>query len=70
MALDPRTPVIVGVGQVVQRAEGIEDALEPLLLMVEAVRTATTDAGLAEVPVADSVQVNNRGRATILSLPD
>src|SRR5262245_38976591 len=59
MALDPRTPVIVGVGQIVQRAEGIEDALEPLLLMVEAVRAATTDAGLADVPAADSVQVNN-----------
>lgn len=59
MALDPRTPVIVGVGQVVQRADGIDDALEPLQLMVEAVRAAAADAKLPQVPAADSVQVNH-----------
>jgi acetyl-CoA C-acetyltransferase len=59
MALDPRTPVIVGVGQVVQRAAGLDDAREPLDLLVDAVRAAATDAGLASVPTADSVQVVN-----------
>ena len=33
MALDPRTPVIVGVGQFLHRADGLEDALEPAALM-------------------------------------
>jgi acetyl-CoA C-acetyltransferase len=41
-ALDPRTPVLVGVGQVVQR-EG--DAPEPVDLMVDAARRAADDAG-------------------------
>jgi acetyl-CoA C-acetyltransferase len=59
MALDPRTPVIAGVGQVVQRSDGLDDALEPLQLIVEAVRAAAADAKLASVPAADSVQVNH-----------
>jgi acetyl-CoA C-acetyltransferase len=29
MALDPRTPVIVGAGQYLHRADGIDDALSP-----------------------------------------
>ena len=37
MALDPRTPVIVGVGQFLHRAGGLEDAWEPAALMEEAV---------------------------------
>jgi acetyl-CoA C-acetyltransferase len=53
-------PIIVGVGQVVNRSEGPEDAREPLDLMTEAVRSAADDAqatGLLER--ADSVQVVN-----------
>ena len=57
MALDPHTPVIVGTGQVVQRAEGLDDALEPLALMERAVRQATADAGLDAVPAPDSIRV-------------
>ena len=59
MPLDPRTPVIIGVGQVVQRAEGADDALEPLALMTEAVRSAADDPRLGAVPPADAVRVVN-----------
>ena len=57
MTLDPRTPVIVGVGQYLHRAEGLDDALEPAALMAEAVRAAAEDAKLAAVPDADSLRV-------------
>ncbi len=59
MSIDPRTPVIIGVGQVVQRAENLDDAREPLDLMVDAVRAAAADASLPGVPAADSVRVVN-----------
>ncbi|HET9667167.1 MAG TPA: hypothetical protein VFP09_10440, partial [Desertimonas sp.] len=49
MALDPRTPVIVGAGQYLHRADGIDDALPPVDLMVEAVRAAADDAGTTKV---------------------
>jgi acetyl-CoA C-acetyltransferase len=57
MAIDPRLPVIIGVGQAVQRAAGVEDALEPVDLMAEAARAAATDAGTAGLPPLDSVRV-------------
>jgi acetyl-CoA C-acetyltransferase len=57
MALDPRTPVIVGVGQHVHRASGLDDALEPAALMELAARAATLDAGLGSVPAADALRV-------------
>lgn len=57
MSLDPRTPVIVGVGQFLHRADGLDDALEPAALMESAIRSAATDAGLADVPAADSLRV-------------
>jgi acetyl-CoA C-acetyltransferase len=41
--IDPRTPVIVGAGQVTQRAEP-PDALEPVDLIAEAARLAAADA--------------------------
>ena len=44
MVLDPRTPVLVGAGQVVQRAEPA-DAMEPVGIMAEAARAAADDAG-------------------------
>ncbi len=44
MALDPRTPVLVGAGQLVQREEP-DAALEPVALMAEAARRAADDAG-------------------------
>ncbi|NND75494.1 MAG: acetyl-CoA acetyltransferase [Ilumatobacter sp.] len=59
MSLDPRTPVIVGVGQYNHRADGIDDALEPVALMEQAVLAAAADAGLDGPPAADSVRVVN-----------
>ena len=57
MALDPRTPVLIGVGQISHHAASIEDALGPIELMAEAVRRAATDAGLGSIPDPDSVRV-------------
>src|SRR3981189_3372361 len=45
MPLDPRTPVIVGAGQVNQRTAEGDSAREPVDLMVEATRQASADAG-------------------------
>jgi acetyl-CoA C-acetyltransferase len=42
-------PVLVGVGQVLQRTEDLEKAREPLELMVEAAERAGTDAGSREL---------------------
>ena len=57
MPLDPRLPVLIGGGQVTQRAEDLDDALEPAALMAQAVERAASDAGLGGVPSADSVRV-------------
>ncbi|MGI9589790.1 MAG: hypothetical protein ACR2P8_00365, partial [Myxococcota bacterium] len=45
MALDPRTPVLVGVGVVQQREEDPARAAEPLELMARALERAAEDAG-------------------------
>jgi acetyl-CoA C-acetyltransferase len=55
--VDPRAPVIVGVGQVLQRTDDLAAALDPASLMAEAVRNATADAGLRSTPAAESVRV-------------
>ena len=57
MSLDPRTPVLIGAGQYVHRAAGIDDALDVSALLCESIRSAATDAGLAGVPNPDSVRV-------------
>jgi acetyl-CoA C-acetyltransferase len=57
--MDPRTPVIVGVGQVLQRLDDPAEAREPVALMVEAVGGAARDAGLASVPEPDALWVVN-----------
>ena len=57
MTLDPRTPVLIGAGQFVQRADSIEDALDPVAMMVEAIRLAARDAGLDGVPAPDAIRV-------------
>lgn len=43
--IGPRTPVIIGVGQHNQRVDRGAEPLEPVDLMVEALRLAATDAG-------------------------
>lgn len=45
--LDPRTPVVVGVGQLVQRRPDLEDPREPAQLAAEALRRAAADSGAA-----------------------
>ena len=55
--LDPRTPVIVGVGQVVQRpADG--ESLDPIALSLEALRRAGADSGTGDALLrrADSIR--------------
>ena len=43
---NPRTPVIVGVGQFLNRIESLDQAVEPLEMMMRAVRRAEADAGV------------------------
>jgi acetyl-CoA C-acetyltransferase len=57
MRVEPRTPVLVGGGQVLHRAAGVSDALEPTALMVGAIEAAADDAGLSAPPAADSIRV-------------
>lgn len=47
--IDPQTPILVGVGQVARRWEGVDaaDAPSPLSLQVEAARAAFADSGAA-----------------------
>lgn len=46
MSYNKSTPVIVGVGDVVNRPQKLEDAVEPLQLMLQAVQLAIYDTGL------------------------
>lgn len=57
MAIDPRTPVIIGTGQVLQRSDSPADAMDPVAMMVEAIRAASSDAGLSSVPSPDAIRV-------------
>src|ERR1700686_4252630 len=55
---DDRIPVIVGVGEVVDRPKEIADGLEPLALLVEALKRAEQDSGaklLGEIGSLDIV---------------
>ncbi|MEO1055625.1 MAG: acetyl-CoA acetyltransferase [Actinomycetota bacterium] len=55
--LDPRTPVIIGVGQFTHRAATLDEAFEPAALIEFAVRAAAEDAGLDGPPAADVLRV-------------
>jgi len=57
MTIEPRTPVLIGTGQALQRAEGLDDARDPVALMVEAITLAASDAGLSSVPNPDAIRV-------------
>src|SRR6185312_13133814 len=59
--IDPRTPVVVGVGQVDQRVDP-KDAREPLALFADAIRAADADTGrpgalLARADTIAAVQI-------------
>jgi len=47
MADDMHTPVIIGVGEVVNRSVRVEDALEPRVLMLQARHNAVGDTALS-----------------------
>ena len=62
MTLDPRTPVLIGCGQSLQRpddprAASFDTAADPAGLMVEAIRLAAADAGLSKIPDVDALRV-------------
>ena len=57
MSIDPRTPVLVGQGQIVNHAATLADAREPVQLITEAIRSATLDAGLNTVPDVDALNI-------------
>ncbi|RMY54556.1 hypothetical protein D0865_04647 [Hortaea werneckii] len=57
MSAPPETPVIIGVGDVVNRSKKIEDAIEPLGLIVEAIQKALSDTSLN--PTASSKLKNS-----------
>ena len=62
MTLDPRTPVLVGVGQSLRRPSGsVEGMTSPAEMMAEVLRLAAEDSGAGNVLLerADSVQVVN-----------
>lgn len=55
---NPRTPVIVGVGQFLNRIEALDQAIEPLAMMLRAVERAEADAGVGGfLDQAQSVRV-------------
>jgi acetyl-CoA C-acetyltransferase len=56
MPLDPRLPVLIGAGQVLQHAASLDDARSATDLMADAARAAATDAGLGSMPRPDSVR--------------
>lgn len=56
--LDPRTPVIIGVGQVANHPDRGDDEVEPVELVARAARAAEADSGATGVlAVADSIRV-------------
>lgn len=57
MTIDPRTPVLIGSGQVVQRAAGLDDAQDPVALMVRSIEQAAHDAALTTIPSPDAIRV-------------
>ena len=53
-------PVIVGAGQFTNHPKTVDDAIEPMVMMETACRSAESDAGVAGLlSKADSVQVVN-----------
>lgn len=50
--LDPRTPVIVGVGQVVRRQPDLETLADPVALSADALRRAGDDSGIGDALLA------------------
>jgi hypothetical protein len=45
------TPIVIGVGDFINRSKRVEDAIEPLQLMINAIEEAIKDTGLSESSV-------------------
>src|ERR1700712_4865076 len=56
---DDRIPVIVGIGEITDRPKDIADGLEPLALLVEALRRAELDSGARLLGEIQSLDVVN-----------
>ena len=54
-----RIPVIVGIGEITDRPSEITDGLEPLALLIEALKRAEADSGAALLGEIDSLDVVN-----------
>ena len=54
-----RIPVIVGIGEITDRPSEITDGLEPLALLIEALKRAEADSGAALLGRIDSLDVVN-----------
>lgn len=48
MSVPSSTPVVIGVGDFINRSKKVEDAVEPLELMLSAIDEAVKDTGLSE----------------------
>ena len=63
VAVDPRTPVIIGVGQVTQRPDGVDppdpESPDATALMAEAIHLALSDAGGLALGRVDALAVVN-----------
>src|SRR5579872_5635523 len=54
-----RVPVIVGIGEITDRPKEIADGIEPLALLVEALKRAETDSGAALLGEIESLDIVN-----------
>lgn len=70
MAIDPRTPVLVGSGQFIQRVATVAEALDPISMIGEAIRSAAADAGLGGVPDVDSLRIVSQFSWRYENLPE
>jgi acetyl-CoA C-acetyltransferase len=59
LPLEERIPVIVGIGEIVDRPENFTAALEPLVLLEQAIKRAEADAGARLIADVDSLDVVN-----------
>ena len=66
--VDPRTPVLIGAGQISNRVDRGADVLEPVDLIVEALRRAADDTGVGDAG-AHRRRCRAHRRAPLLALP-
>jgi acetyl-CoA C-acetyltransferase len=59
--VDPRTPVLIGVGQISNRVDRGAEVLEPVDLIVEAVRRAAEDSGVGDAALTGADGVHTVG---------